>query len=101
MSESVVRHRGARRDEDGKLIPASDVTLKAFAVAPAGGSHYGGRGRGGRVAKTTVYFTRQVDLVSDDELTVRGERYQIVVNPWRSPWSGRGGVEVLCDRGQG
>ena len=28
----------------------------------------------------TVYFTSGVDLVNTDELTVRGQRYQIVVN---------------------
>ncbi len=99
--ETVTRHRGPGRDEDGKPSAAADVALRAFAVAPGGGAHYGGRARSGRQAKYTVYFTSRVDLTSDDELTVRGERMQIIVNDWRSPWTGRGGLEVLCERAQG
>ena len=41
----------------------------------------------------TVYFTSGVDLVNTDELTVRGQRYQIVVNRWDL---GRGFGLVLC-----
>jgi hypothetical protein len=38
-------------------------------------------------------------VVNSDELTVRGERYRIVVNDWQM--QGRGGLEVVCVRGQG
>lgn len=102
MSEQVTRHRGARRDEDGKLTAASDIPLEAFAVAPGGGHHQVQLGRDGEDIDCIVYFTSYVDLTNADELTVRDQRYQIIVNEWRSPWtSPLGGLEVLCSRGQG
>lgn len=101
MSETVTRHRGAVRDEDGKLVTGGDAPLQAFAVAPGGGSQQVERGRDGENIACTVYFTSFVDLTNADELTVRGERYPIIVNEWRSPKTGRGGLEVLCTRGQG
>ena len=99
--ETVTRHRGARYDEDGKLTPASTTSLAATAIAPGGGGHNVERARDGRTVQCTVYFTTFVDLVNGDELTVRGNRFQIIVNEWRSPWTGRGGLEVLCVKGQG
>lgn len=109
MSETVIRHRGARRDENGKLITApSSVPLTAFSVAPgtggtsagtSGGSDRRERGRTGSDSAYVVYFLGAADVVSDDELTVRGNRYQITVNDWHQ--GGRGGLEVLCTRGQG
>jgi hypothetical protein len=103
VSEQVTRHRGASRDEDGKLIPATNAQLEAFAVAPGSGSEFVERSRDGETIAATVYFTEFVDLINADELTVRGERYQIIVNEWRSPWPTgiEGGLEVLCTRGQG
>lgn len=101
MTETVTRHRGPVRDENGKLVTASDAPLQAFVVAPGGGSHQVERGRDGETIACTVYFTSFVDLTDADELTVSGERYQIIVNEWRSPRTGRGGLEVLCTRGQG
>ena len=99
MTEQVIRHRGAGRDENGQLIPATDVPLEAFAVAPGGGSEFVERSRDGETIAATVYFTTFVDLTNADELTVRGERFSIIVNDWRL--DGRGGLEVLCMRGQG
>lgn len=101
MSVTVTRHRGGSRDEDGNYIPGSDVDLAAAAVAPAGGYHQVQPARDGETVACTVYFTDFADLTNADELTVDGERYQIVVNSWRSPWTARGGLEVLCTRGQG
>jgi hypothetical protein len=101
MSESVIRHRGGGRDENGQLISATDTTLSARAVAPGGGAEFVAPSRDGESIDAVVYFARGVDLVNSDELTVRGQRYQIVVNDWRSPWTSFGGLEVLCTRGQG
>ncbi len=98
MSETVTRHRGGGRDEDGKIIPSTSTPLKAFRVAPGASRRYTERAREGLDIAMTVYFPRPVDLVNTDELTVRGERYQVVVNSWRS---GRfDGQEVLCTRGE-
>lgn len=99
MSEQVVRHRGGGRDEDGKLTAAVDVPLTAMEVAPGGGSAYAERAREGETIAFTVYFAPGTDLTNSDELTVRGQRFSIIVNDWRA--SGRGGLEVLCTRSQG
>lgn len=102
VTETVTRHRGASRDEDGRYIPGSDAPLEAFAVAPTGGYHQVQETREGENIACTVYFTEFVDLTNADELTVRSERYAIIVNEWRPPWpSVVGGLEVLCTRGQG
>lgn len=110
MAETVIRHRGVKRDENGKIItnPSTpDAPLSAIAVAPgtggtsastSGGSDRRERGRTGSDSACVVYFAPGTDLVNDDELTVRGKRYQITVNTW---FVGRGGLEVVCTRGQG
>lgn len=99
MTEQVTRHRGAVRDENGKLTAATDVTLTAKKVAPGGGSEYAERSRDGENTAFTVFFAPGVDVVNSDELTVREQRCTVVVNDWRG--SGRGGLEVLCARSQG
>lgn len=109
MTEQVIRHRGPGRDENGKLTAdASSVPLMAFCVAPgtggtsagtSGGSDRRERGRTGSDSAYVVYFLGTADIDSDDELTVRGKRYQVTVNDWHL--GGRGGLEVLCTRGQG
>lgn len=101
MSEQITRHRSAGRDENGQLTPATDETLTARAVAPGGGAEFADRARDGETIDAVVYFARGTDLVNSDELTVRGQRYHIVVNDWRSPWTAFGGLEVLCSKGQG
>lgn len=102
--ESVTRHRGGSRDENGHLIPASDEPLTAIGVAPGAAStqeSWTARGREGETIACTVYFPTGTDLVNSDELTVRGERFRIIVNDWRTPPPLPGGLEVLCTRGQG
>lgn len=110
MTEQVIRHRGVKRDENGKLTDPStpDATLSAIAVAPgtggtsastSGGSDRRERGRSGEDTACVVYFAPGTDVINDDELTVRGKRYQITVNNWLL--DGMGGLEVLCTRGQG
>lgn len=100
-TELVIRHRGAGRDENGQITSASNVELPTLAIAPGGGSEFVERGRDGEKTEFTVYFALGTDVNNDDSLTVRGQTFGIVVNEWRSPWTGRGGLEVLCTRGQG
>lgn len=102
--EEVIRHRGERRDENGQLTPATDTPLESIVVAPGGGSQHVGsqyveRAREGETTGCTVYFEAGTDVVNSDELTVRGERFSVIVNDWRL--SDFGGLEVLCTRGQG
>ncbi|MBV0920717.1 hypothetical protein KC238_26020, partial [Mycobacteroides chelonae] len=102
--------RGAGRDENGKLTAdGAPVSLTAIGVAPgSGGSSAGSSGGSDRIERArtgedtqcVVYFPPGTDLVNNDELTVRGKRYRsITVNDWNM--NGRGGLEVLCTRGQG
>ncbi len=105
MAEQVIRHRGAARDENGKLITEeSSVPLDVIGVAPGGGAQSinsprsPSRARTGEDIAYTVYFPAGTDVVNDDELTVRGDRFRITVNDW---FLGRGGLEVVCMRGQG
>lgn len=101
MTETVTRHRGGGRDENGQLIPATDEPLTPIAIAPGAGSEYAERSREGESTAYTVYFQTGTDVVNSDEITVRGDRFGVIVNDWRSPWTGRGGLEVLCTRAQG
>lgn len=98
-NETVIRHRGNSRDEDGQIIAGSDTPLTATAVAPGAGSEFVERSREGESIACTVYFAVGTDVVNSDELTVRGERFPIIVNDWLL--EGRGGLEVLCTRSQG
>lgn len=100
-TETVIRHRGAVRDENGKLLDAVDADLLAIAVAPGGGSETAVLSRDGEDIACTVYFPLGVDVVNSDELTVRGERFHIVVNDWHVEGLDPSGLEVLCTRGQG
>lgn len=99
MTEQVIRHRDAHRDDNGKWIPGSDDPVAAMEIAPGGGAQNAARLREGETIACTVYFALGTDIKNDDELTVRDERYAIIVNDWRS--GGCGGLEVLCTRGQG
>ncbi|MEC4838172.1 hypothetical protein R2360_00275 [Mycobacteroides chelonae] len=110
MSEQVIRHRGGGRDENSKLTAdGMPVPLTAIGVAPgSGGSSAGSSGGSDRIERArtgedtqcVVYLPPGTDLVNSDELTVRGKRYhRITVNDWNM--NGRGGLEVLCSRGQG
>lgn len=101
LEETVIRHRGGGRDENGKLTPDTTTTLTAMGVAPGAGSERLERGRDGEDIACTVYFPTGTDLVNSDELTVRGERFRIIVNDWRTTPGLPGGLEVLCSRGQG
>lgn len=73
----------------------------AIAVAPGGGGDRVGKSRSGEDIACTVYFPIGTDIANSDQLTVRGTRFQIVVNDWRIDANPVGGLEVLCIRGQG
>ncbi|EFG75249.1 hypothetical protein HMPREF0591_4812 [Mycobacterium parascrofulaceum ATCC BAA-614] len=104
MTEQVIRHRGAFRDENGKWNPGSDDPLDAIAVAPGvypapQSQSRTSTGRRGEDLGAVVYFPLGTDLTDDDELTVRDTRYRIVVNVWEM--NGQGGLEVACSAGMG
>ncbi len=101
MSETVIRHRGGGMDDDGNPIPWVDAPLVVRAVAPGATVEYVDRGRNGDRVEYSVYSTPAVDITNDDELTVRGRRFLVQVEDWRSPYTGRTGTVVLCTSGEG
>ncbi|WP_280265347.1 hypothetical protein [Nocardia wallacei] len=101
MSETVTRHRGGGLDGDGNPIPYTDVPLTARAVAPGATAEYVERGRDGERVEVSVYFYPAADLNNNDELTVRGDRYRLQVEQWRSPYTTRSGTVALCSFGRG
>ncbi|MEU1526359.1 hypothetical protein ABZ413_29600 [Nocardia rhamnosiphila] len=101
MSETVIRHRGGGMDGDGNPIPSTDDPLSARAVAPGATAEYVDRGRDGERVECTVYFYPAVDLGNSDELTVRGVRYRMQVEQWRSPYTSRTATVALCSAGRG
>lgn len=101
MSETVIRHRGGGMDDDGNPVPWEDDPIIARAVAPGATVEYLDRGRNGSRVECSVYFVPAVDLVNADELTVRGERYLVQVEQWRSPRTSRTGTVALCSAGVG
>ena len=101
MSETVTRHRGGGLDDNGNEIPWVDAPLTARAVAPGAAPEYVDRGRDGDRVECTVYFYPAVDLGNADELTVRGDRYRVQVEQWRSPYTTRTGTVALCSAGKG
>lgn len=98
----VTRHRGRVRDENGVFAAETPAVLMAIGVAPGGGNDQNGeRGREGEDIACTVYFPPGTDIVNSDELTIRGERFKVVVNDWQLPDVSTGGLAVQCVRGQG
>ncbi len=101
MSETVIRWRGGGFDDNSDPIPWVDTALRASAVAPGATAEYQDRGRNGQRVSLSVYFYPAVDLTGADELTVRGERYLVQVEQWKSPRGRRTGTVALCSRGEG
>mgnify|MGYP003553680702 FL=1 len=98
--ERVIRVRGGGRDENDDPIPGSETVLMAQAVAPGSSPGNKDRGRNGAKVAFTVYFFPAKDLREGDKLRVRGTLCDIVVQDWRSPHSGRRGLEVFCSSGK-
>ena len=99
--ERVTRVRGAGRTEDDAPTEGTETVLRATAVSPGSSAGNKDRGRNGRKVAYTAYFYPPVDLTDDDKLEVRGTTCDLVVLDWRSPYSGRKGLEVLCTAGEG
>lgn len=101
MSETVIRHRGGGMDDNNNPVPWVDHPLEVRAVAPGATAEYIGRGRNGDRVEYSIFTTPAVDITNDDELTVRGRRFLVQVEDWRSPYTSRTGTVVLCSSGEG
>ncbi len=106
MSESVVRYRlatGGGVDANQDPVPATWTAsnLTARGVAPIRTERTEDVGRNGEILGYTLYFVPAIDIVDDDELTVRGDRCRIRVRQWRSAQTSRTGTEVVATIGRG
>ncbi|UZT28696.1 head-to-tail adaptor [Nocardia phage NS-I] len=100
--ERVIRVRGGGRDEnDDPIPPEPDKALMASAVAPGSSPGNKDRGRNGERVAYTVLFHTVPDLREGDQLRVRGKLMDTVILDWRSPYTNRKGLEVLCSAGEG
>lgn len=99
--ESVIRVRGATRDDNDDPVPGSSVPLRAVAVSPGTAAGNKDRGRNGQSVKYTAYFWGHTDLQDGDKLQVRNTLCDTVILDWVSPYTGRKGFEVLCSVGEG
>lgn len=106
--ERVTLVPGAHRDENDDPMPTGpEVHLWAASVAPGSSAGNRDRGRDGRNVAYTVTFWpvpgQPLPELDDgvDRLRVRGTLCAIVVQDWRSPYTGRRGLEVLCTAGKG
>lgn len=94
IGETVTRLRRVDTgevDRYGNPVYADDSTdLDGAMFAPGGSVEPAEVGREPVVTTPTLYFTRQVDVVSSDQLVVRGDTYQVTGRPatWVSPWTG-------------
>lgn len=101
MTETVIRHRGGGMDDDGNAIPWTNLEMDASGIEPGASEEYRELGRNGQRVECSVYFEPAGDITSDDELTVRGTRYQAQVLLWKSPDDTCSGMVVLCTAGVG
>jgi len=104
--ERVDLLRGPSRNADNDPIPSAETPLWAVAVAPGSSEGNKDRGRNGKRVAYTVHFwpvpgQPLPEFQDEDELRVRGTVCSIVVQDWRSPYTGRRGLEVLCSAGKG
>ncbi|MBU8819549.1 hypothetical protein KL864_27055 [Mycolicibacterium goodii] len=92
------------RDAKGDPIdPGAPVILTPIAIAPGNTTlTYGEHGDLDR-ADFTVYLALSDagKVKDDDQIVVRNRTCKARVRVWRSPRTGRGGVEVLCQSATG
>jgi hypothetical protein len=88
---------GYEWDDDGNRVPAgTPTTLTPRAIAPgATALAYEAAGELDTV-EYTIYLDLGAPIADDDAVTVRGKLCWARVREWRSPFTGRGGLEVLC-----
>lgn len=99
MSSNMVEvsSSAAGWDSDGNPIDTGAlISMRAIAIAPGNTSLGFVEAGGGDVVEYTVYLPLGSPIVDDDLITVRGKQCRARVKEWVSPWTGRGGLEVLC-----
>lgn len=92
-----VSSSAAGYDSDGNPIPTGAlVSIRAIAIAPGNTSLEFITGGDTDTAEYTVYLPLGSPIVDDDQIEVRGKHCRARVKEWISPYSGRGGLEVVC-----
>ncbi|MCV7205303.1 hypothetical protein H7J71_25185 [Mycolicibacterium peregrinum] len=86
-------------DDDGNPVPAgTPVVLTPIAIAPGNTTRQFGEGGDLDAAEFTVFLklADEAKIADDYQIEVRGKTCLARVRVWRSPRTGRGGIEVLC-----
>jgi hypothetical protein len=99
MAETVTVTPLFGMDDNGNPKPAGvPVVLTPIAIAPGNTALSFGEGGDQDVAEFTVYLqlSDESKVKDDDQIEVRNHTCLARVRVWRSPRTGRGGVEVLC-----
>ena len=102
MTETVTVTSQTGYDSNANPIPpGGSVTLPALAVAPGNTTQSFVVGGEAEAVDFTVYLELGSPINDDDEINVRGNPYRARIKQWVSPWTGRGGIEVLCTSASG
>ena len=89
-------------DSDGNPIDSGAlIVVEAIAIAPGNTSLGFIEGSETDVADYTVYLPLGSPIVDDNLIKVRGKQCRARVKEWVSPWTGRGGLEVVCKSATG
>jgi hypothetical protein len=98
----IVTPGGVNYDSDGNpTTTGAPIGVTALAIAP--GATTFGFVEAGELddVEFTAYFALGAPIADDDVIQVRGKLCRARVKEWRSPWTGRGGLEVLCKSATG
>lgn len=104
MTETVTVTSLFGHDTNGDPTPpGTPFTLTPIAIAPGNTTRQFGEGGDLDDVEFTVYLNLSDEgkVKDDDQIAVRGRTCFARVRVWRSPWSARGGIEVLCHSATG
>ena len=102
MAETVTVTSQTGYDSNANPIPpGGSVTLPALGIAPGNTTQSFVQGGEAEDAEFTVYLELGSPINDDDEINVRGVPCRARTKKWISPWTGRGGIEVLCKSATG
>lgn len=107
IGETVIRKRstGGGVDDYGDPIPGTttEVPIHGCLVSPRESSELTSNGRAGVIIGLTVYAPPSADVVSTDQVIVRGTTYNVEGEPglWASPFTGPRGLQFALERVEG
>lgn len=104
MSETItVTPKGATNTDGDPTSDGTPVVLTPIAIAPGNTSRSFDAGGDLEQVDFTIYLrlSDESRIADDDIVLVRGRHCRARVRTWRSPRTGRGGLEVLATSATG